>query len=137
MLKNIQKILKDSCILFTIFVFILYGIGYCIPEQSVTIAFSGAAMLLGVCIVLCIFRRVLHMTRLPLLTRILLHYLLVLGAAFLGFAVIGRIVSTSLQSLVMLSIVTFLYSIFALVYAFIESKQDKNAKDEYTSMFKK
>lgn len=137
MSKKIQKILTDSCILFTIFVFIIYAAGYCFQQRSVTLALSGAAMLLASCAVLCIFRRVLTYKKLPMIVRILVHYILVLGSAFLVFAVIGKIVSTSVQSLIMLSAVTLIYSIFALAYAFIESKQDKNAKDEYTSMFKK
>ena len=137
MLKNIQKILTDSCILFTILVFIVYGIGYCIPDQSVTIAINGAAMLFGICIVLCIFRKILHVKKVPILVRALIHYLLVLFTAFLAFAVIGKIVSNSLQSLAMLAIVTLLYSVFALVYAYIESKQDNKNQEEYTSMFRK
>ncbi|MBQ9133341.1 MAG: hypothetical protein IJX64_02280 [Clostridia bacterium] len=137
MAKKIQKILTDSCILFTIFVFIIYAAGYCFQQKSVTLALSGTAMLLGVCIVLSVFRRVLTYKKLPMIVRILIHYALVLGSAFLGFAVIGKIISTSLQSLIMLSAITLLYSMFALAYAFLESKQDKNAKDEYTSMFRK
>ena len=137
MQNKIQKILTDSCILFTILLFIVYGIGYCVLGHSVTMAINGATMLFCVCIVLTVFRKVLTWNKLPLALRILSHYLLVLGAAFLSFAVVGKIVSTSLASLVMLSIVTLLYTIFALVYAFIESKRDKNAKDEYTSMFRK
>ena len=99
MAKKIQKILTDSCILFTIFVFIIYAAGYCFQQRSVTLALSGTAMLLGVCIVLSIFRRVLTYKQLPMIVRILIHYALVLGSAFLGFAVIGKIVSTSVQSL--------------------------------------
>ena len=137
MSKKIQKILTDSCILFTIFVFIIYAAGYCFQQKSVTLALSGTAMLLATCVVLSIFRGVLTYKKLPMVVRILVHYLLVLSSAFLAFAVIGKIVSTSLQSLIMLSVVTLLYSIIALAYAFIESKQNKNAKDEYTSMFKK
>ena len=137
MKKKIQKILTDSCILFAVLIFIVYGIGYCVLGQSVTMAMNGIAMLFAICVALCIFHKVLTYKKWPLPVRILLHYLLVLSAAYLSFAVIGKVVSTSPQSLAMLAIITLLYTVFALVYAFLGSKQKANAQEDYVSMFKK
>lgn len=137
MRKKIQKFLSDSCILFTLFVFILYTAGFFLIDGSVSLSFGGVLSLLAICAVLSLFRRVLTSKKLPLIWRVLIHYILVLGSAFLAFSIIGKIISTSLQSLVMLSIITFLYSVFALISVVLESKPDSNEKEEYQSMFRK
>jgi len=137
MVKKIQKFLSACCILFTFLVFALYGLGKLFSDFEVGLNLEKAAMLLGTCAILCLCSCVLFIKKLPMYVRILLHYLLVLGSMFLIFAVIGKIISTSLQSLVMLSAVTLLYSVIALVYALFQTRSGKKTTKKYTPIFKK
>lgn len=137
MIERIKKLLTDSCILFTVFVFILYIVGNVLVSKTITITLGTAALLFVCCIMLCLFHGILYVKKIHIALRIILHYLLVLAAAYLGFAIIGKIVSNSLETLVMLSLVTFIYSVLALILFIVSDKKKEEQKGTYTSIFKK
>ena len=137
MFKKIQNFTSTCCVLFTFLMFVLFGLGKLFSDFEVALNLPKTAMLLGTCALLCLCSGILFIKKLPFGVRIIAHYFLVLGAMYLVFAVIGKFISTSLQSLVMLAFVTLLYSIVSLVYALVRNKFDKKADVQYKSMFKK
>lgn len=137
MLKKIQKLLTDSCILFTLLVFILYSIGNIFLDSGNPMTLDKLPLLFLTCLLFCLCHRILYVKQLHMVARVLLHYVAVLAAMFVVFAVFTDIISTSLQSLIMLSIITLLYSVIALVYTFWNTRSGKKAKEEYSPMFKK
>ena len=139
MLEKIKKTLTDSCILFTVFVFILYIAGNLLVSNTITITLTTATMLFLCCICLRIFHNVLYAKKIPIALRIIIHYLLVLTAAYIGFALIAKIVTNSLAAIIMLSSVTLVYSVFAVtvVLLFGKKNETENNKKEYQSIFKK
>lgn len=139
MIEKIKKTLADSCILFTAFVFILYIAGNLLVSNTITITLATATCLFICCIVLRVFHNILYVKRLHIATRIIIHYLLVLVAAYIGFAFIAKIITNSLASIIMLSTVTLVYSVFAvaIVMTWGKKKEEKNKQKEYLSIFKK
>lgn len=136
-MKNIQKILTDTCILFTVLAFLLYGVGKLVVEYTVGLSFENAALLFVTSLMLMLCSRIFLLQRLHIAVRILLHYLAVLGASFLLFAVIGGIVSTSLATLVLLGCISIVYSALALGYALWKTRAPREAPPAYRSQFKK
>lgn len=137
MKKKLQKLLADACILFTVLAFVLFSIGAITVDYVVALSFGGTVLLFVTSIVLVLCSRILYAKKLHMIIRILLHYGIVLGAAFLIFAVIGRIVSTSLAALVLLAGITFLYTAIALAYALWTTRANKSNGTSYDPMFKK
>lgn len=137
MFKKIRNFTSSCCVLFTLLVFLLFAIGKLFSEFEVALNLPKTAMLFGTCALLCLCSGILFVKKIPFGIRILMHYFLVLGAMYLVFAVIGKFISSSLQSLVMLAFVTLIYSIIALVYAFLRTKLDTKESTQYKSMFKK
>ncbi len=139
MKKHLKKFFTDSCIIFTVFVFILYIVGTLTLSNTITLTLKTAALLFVCCLLLRLLHNVLYIKSIPMICRILLHYILVVSAAYIGFAIIAKIISNSLASIVMLSAVTLIYSAFAIALFLISSKQKEkeNEKQEYQSIFKK
>ncbi len=135
-MKKIRNFLTDTCILFTAFVFILYIAGYILVSNTITITLSAMFALFVSCFLLRVFHTVLHIKKLPFILRILIHYLLVVIAAYIGFVFIAKIVTNSLATFVLLLFVTLLYTAIAVVIALIQNKK-KTVEDtkEYKSMF--
>lgn len=136
MFNKIKTIFNDACILFTLLTFILYCAAFIAVKEAVAFSIVGVFALFGLSLILSIIRQVLYIKSFSLPLRILIHYLLVLICSFLLFAVIGKVVTTSLASLVLLAIVTLVYSILSLVFVLL-GNNPKEHNETYTSMFKK
>ncbi len=136
-MKNIRKLLTDTCTLFTVLAFLLYGVGKLVVEYTVGLSFENAVLLFITSLMLTLCNRIFLLQRLHIAVRILLHYLAVLGASFLLFAVIGGIVSTSLATLVLLACISIGYSAMALGYALWKTRAPKEEPPAYRSQFKK
>lgn len=136
MFGTVKKILREACVMFTLLTFILYCIGYIIVSKTITLNLGSIAILFVMCLVLCLFKRILYIKNIPLFYKAVIHYVIVLGSAFLLFSVIGKVVTTSLASLIMLSVITLIYTIATIIILLISSKNE-NATGEYTSIFNK
>ncbi len=136
-MDKLKKFLCDSCILFTVFVFILYIAGHALISTSITITLKTAAVLFLCCLLLRVFHNVLYIKSIPIALRVFIHYLLVVCAAYIGFALIAKIVTNSLASFVLLSVITLIYCGISAVIMFIQnkSKENDNQKKEYKSIF--
>ncbi len=137
MIKKTQKLLTDTCILFTVLAFVLFGIGSVSVEYAIALSFSGTVLLFCTALMLALCSRIFSIKKLHMAFRVLLHYVAVLAASFLIFAVIGKIVSTSLATLVLLSVITLLYSVIAFIYALWKTRYVRKGSKDYTSLFKK
>ena len=137
MKNKFRKILIRSCILFTIFVFIIYVTAALLLTDTVTLTLIGAAELYATCLVLAVLQEILLWRKLSVPLRLLIHYLLVLGAAYLAFAVIAKVNMTSLASFVFFAALTLIYSVCALLVVLIGEKRAHKESKEYTPMFKK
>lgn len=124
-MKTVKKILTDVCILFTVLAFLLYGVGALTVEYKVGLSFGNAFLLFATSLMLTICNRIFLIQKFHIAVRILLHYVSVLGASFLLFAVIGGIVTTSLASLVLFSCISFFYSALALGYTLWKTRTKK------------
>lgn len=136
-MAKLKKFLCDSCILFTAFVFILYIAGHALISTSITITLKTASVLFLCCLFLRIFHNVLYIKSIPTALRVFIHYLLVVGAAYIGFALIAKIVTNSLASFVLLSVITLIYCGISAIVMFIKNKnkENDNQKKEYKSIF--
>ncbi len=136
-MDKLKKFFTDSCILFTLFVFILYIAGHIFVSTSITITLKTAALLFLCCMVLRVLHAVLYINKIPKFARIFLHYLLVLAAAYISFALIAKIVSNSLATFVLLSAVTAVYCVFTVTITALsqKSQEKKNQDSEYKSIF--
>lgn len=137
-MNKLKRFLTDSCILFTIFVFILYIAGHALVSTSITITLKTATGLYLCCMFLRVFHNVLHLKKMPMVLRVLIHYLLVVAAAYIGFALIAKIVSNSLQTFIMFAVVTAIYCTITAVIMLItsKSKEKSNEQKEYKSILK-
>ena len=135
MLNKIKTVLTETCVLFTLLTIILYCVGFIAVNDAVTFKPSGVFTLLALSFLLSVIKRVLFIKSISIPVKILLHYLLVLAASFLLFAVIGNVVSTSLATLVLLASVTLVYSVITLIFVLRNNK--KQDETNYTSMFRK
>ena len=136
MFDKIKKYLTEVCILFTLLIFLLYLVGTALIISTITINLASICVLFGLSLLLTLLNRILFIKKIGLALRMLIHYFSVLASSFVLFGVIGKVLSTSLATLFMLSIVTLVYSVFAVLIITLGSK-NKNVKEEYTSMFNK
>ncbi|MBE6679431.1 MAG: hypothetical protein E7598_02795 [Ruminococcaceae bacterium] len=136
-MNKLKKFLTDSCILFTVFVFILYIAGHAIISTSITITLKTAAILFLCCLLLRVLHNVLYIKKIPVALRILAHYLLIICAAYIGFALIAKIVTNSLATFVLLSAITAIYCGVSAIIMAIGNKQKEGEKQkkEYKSIF--
>lgn len=136
-MDKLKKFLCDSCILFTVFVFILYIAGHALVSTSITLTLKTAAGLFLCCLLLRVFHNVLYIKSLPMAFRVFIHYLLVVSASYVGFALIAKIVTNSLASFVLLSVITLIYCGISAVIMFVQNKnrEKNNQKKEYKSIF--
>ena len=148
MLVKIKKILADSCILFTVFVFTLMTaysiINLSSPNAAMGLSFSAAIVLFGCAICMRVFHGILNVESIRMPIRITLHYALIMGTALCSLWLIREItganhISSSLAFFVILSFFTVIYLAFCLVFFIVKKikKDNSNAKKEYSSIIKK
>ena len=92
MIKKIKKILTESCILFTVFVFIVLTVNslFSSPNDGVVTGISlEASALLFICAVLLrLYHGVLYAEKLPMVLRVIINYVLVVATGFANKAVV-------------------------------------------------
>ena len=148
MLTKIKRILADSCILFTAFVFILMSayslINPSSPNVAMGISFSTSIILFATAFCMRIFHTVLNVKSINMPVRFILHYVLIMCTAIGSLWLIREFsnanhISSSLAFFVILSFFTVIYLLFCLVlFIFKKVKQDKfNSNKEYSSIIKK
>ena len=148
MLEKIKKLLSASCILFTVFVFILltiYSLIYTPSEGIVSGLSLETCLLLFACSVLMrVFHGVLNIEKLPFYARVILHYLLVVGTAFGSLMLIREATGAAngqspITAFIILSLFSLIYIGFSVIYILIRNKklQKENAKKDYSSIVKK
>ncbi len=148
MLAKIKKILSDSCILFTAFVFILMTayslINQSSPNAAMGISFGTSLILFAAAFCMRIFHTVLNVESIKMPVRFILHYVLIIGTALGSLWLIRELsnanhISSSLAFFVILSFFTVIYLLFCLIFFIFKNiKQNKlNSKKEYSSIIKK
>lgn len=146
MTKKIKKILNDSCILFTFFVFILLIINNLIsaPAAGIVLGLSlqTAALLFCCSVLLRTFHGILNIQKIKLWLRVLINYILVVGTGFITLKLVGTLTnhsSNGLVSFLLLSVFALSYSGFVVGYMIIKKKHEekKKEKEEYKSIVKK
>ena len=146
MLKKIKKILTDSCILFTVFVFILLTVNAAFSSPSDGIV-SGLSLetcaLLFICgVLLRIYHGVLYVEKIPMALRVIINYLLVVGTGFGAIKLISSVTNrqqNSLSLFIILSVFALIYSAVIVIGLIIKKKmaEKKNEKKEYKSIVNK
>ena len=142
-MKKIKKLLSDSCILFTVFVFILLVACALFVEKTQGVIRGLAletAVLLFICaLLLRIFHNILHIEKLNIALRVIFHYVLVVGTSFAASSLISSFTnnkSNQVTSFVILSVITLVYSGIIVVDIIIKRKKQekKNQAKEYKSI---
>ncbi len=148
MLEKIKKTLTDSCILFTVFVFILLSVYSLIytPNTGIVSGLSlETCILLFACSVLMrVFHSVLYIEKIHLAARVVIHYLLVVGTAFGSLLLIRKATGASqgqspITAFVILSVFSLIYIGVCVIFLLLKKKKlDKeNSRKEYSSIVKK
>lgn len=144
MIKKIKKILTESCILFTVFVFIVLTVNslFSSPNDGVVTGISlEASALLFICAVLLrLYHGVLYAEKLPMVLRVIINYVLVVATGFGAIKLISTVTNrqqNSLSLFIILSVFALLYCAAVIILA-VKRKRDekKNQSKEYKSIVK-
>lgn len=145
MIKKIKKILTESCILFTVFVFIVLTVNslFSSPNDGVVTGISlEASALLFICAVLLrLYHGVLYAEKLPMVLRVIINYVLVVATGFGAIKLISTVTNrqqNSLSLFIILSVFALLYCAAVIIILAVKRKRDekKNQSKEYKSIVK-
>ncbi|MBQ8837043.1 MAG: hypothetical protein IJ002_06015 [Clostridia bacterium] len=139
----LKKILTDSCILFTVFVFILLSVNclFVPADEGIVsgLSFETSLLLFISAVLLRIYYGVLSVKTIPLPLRVIINYVLVVGT---GYGVI-KLINTatnrqqnSLSLFVILAALALIYSAVIIIVFAIKGKKNekKNEEKEYKSI---
>lgn len=142
-MKKIKKILSDSCILFTVFVFILLAtFALLFDEQEGVVSglpFSTALLIFICSVLLRVFHNILNVKKIHLAWRVIIHYILVVGTSFAAVLLINKLANNTtkaLSSFIILTVLTLVYSGIIVISILIKNKraEKKKEKKEYKSI---
>lgn len=142
-MKKIKKILSDSCILFTVFVFILLAtFALLFDEQEGVVSglpFSTALLIFICSVLLRVFHNILNVKKIHLAWRVIIHYILVVGTSFAAVLLINKLANNTtkaLSSFIILTVLTLVYSGIIVISILIQNKraEKKKEKKEYKSI---
>ncbi|MBQ6893361.1 MAG: hypothetical protein IJN48_04070 [Clostridia bacterium] len=147
MLEKIKKTFTDSCILYTIFVFILLIVYSLLstPDDGIVrgLSLETSALIFACAVLLRTFHNILYIEKLHFVTRIVINYILVVGSTFGALILIREATNAVGQkpivSFAILSVLSLAYIGIMVLWFLLRKKSEEknNEKKEYHSIVKK
>lgn len=134
-LSSIKRVLTQGCVIFTIFMLFVFVIGSAVPDFGGAIDLKNVLVILLFALVYAAANLLLHIERLAIILRILLHYAATLVGFYFVFVLIAAKATAPSAIFVMILFYTVLYAILMGVYqvlfhAIVHRKAEKEQSYE-------
>lgn len=134
-MKKATAFLSSACVIFTLFTLLFHLAD--VALGGATSKLISQFSLVAACLFLAAANRILRISKLPLAARMILHYIAVCVILLGIFSLVGNLISTPVQFLLMYTCITIFYIGFAVAYLIVNRKKKAKQNDaaEYKSIF--
>ena len=135
----VKRALTQGCVIFTFFMLFVFIIGSAVPEFGGAIDLKNVLVILFFAMIYAAANLLVHIDRLAVILRILLHY----GATAIGFYVVFVLIAAKATApsavFVMLLFYTLLYTVLMIVYQVLFrtiARRRSEKKHDYERIYK-